>query len=1498
MLSFAALLCCSYANAQNALTCNSPGIQVSVDNQCQKLLSADDVLEGDPVPGVQYFLMLKIGNRIVESGPAPLLIDGRDLQNRPYRYINRTLRAEIFDGDPSLPSSNSCWTDVSFEDKLPPTIIGDDTFAATCLDDLDCIATPTAIDNCSIATVNLTNEQIISSDICNDIQIVRTYIAFDEDDNTSAPFVVNITVSQAPVVFPRDIEFTCQQYAAYPSITDASERLACVFDTRDDNGDGILSSDDDDDDDLNTPFSQDNDPISVGLVPGTDDTEAMCPGGINGELDPSPATRADYELYLDGLCGAPPACNLTQAARGIPPFGRTMASTEFGCPVLGNQRFYEDDDILAITGAGLPNIFGDLGNGFCSYAVSFQDDTLATCGGAAGVFKIIRDWRVVNWCTGTITMDQQLIKVTDRIAPLLTIAPSLQISANVSASGYPGLCGSSGLLPAAQISDDCSGIDLTTVTVNTPAGVATPVSAGGAIVGYRIPAPFLLLGGPYTVTYSASDNCGNNTSVTTQVTVVDNTPPIAICDEITNLSLTGTSATAILAARLDDGSYDQCNDVFFKVIRMDELSAGNGVTQGRSVGCDDANSEEPIEGGNTTAFDDEAFFCCDDIATNNNMVVVRVFDVDPGDGAVRPVRMNPGGDLFGRFNDCMVEVMVEDKVAPVKVLPNTNRTILCTDNALRQQYADPTQLTFDAPLFVDNCDFTVSLTVLDGTGNCGDGVIRRRFQATDDNGNTSVLCEQRITVLLTHDYTILFPNDVENLNCGNGINLADTLTDDDISEDGCDLLAISYTDQRFTADDDACYKILRTYDIINWCEWDGVSDAVRITNPTFTNAGPRLDVVVNAQGVDDVRINFTPTSIQSIGRFEYVQSIKVYDDIDPVVTVGTPAPCDPLTAVDDVAGLGCGTGGSIPFTVTDNCADDFDVTYFLVRDVDDANGDGIITTAELSTGVSFEGIGDGDPFGTLSNVGGTFTVNGTFPLGTNVLVVTVDDRCANLVEVRIPFESVDCKPPTPKALNGVAIDLMITGMVRCGVSRIDNGSFDACGGVKLLIKRSSDPRSAADTSILLTCADLGSVLVDLIVIDDAGNEDFVETYILVQDNLGACSSPASPRISASLTTDGGNGVGGATVNLSGDASMTQTTTASGAAGFDVTAGGDYTVSALLNADPANGVTTYDLYLIGQHILGVTPLSTFTQLTAADANNSASISAYDMTVIRRVILGLDANFQNNTSWRFFNADNTASEVVSFNDVQAAVAADFLAVKVGDVNGTAQANSRQALAPRTVRGEFALEAADAVLAAGETATVAFSASDATALGYQLTIEWDADALEVVAVNGAAHTEAGFGTHLLAEGKLTLSHDGEMAGELFSLEVRALRDGVALSEVLVAGSSVTAAEAYGLDGDRSVALRFSGADAAAGYALEQNRPNPFAGTTRIAFTLAEAGQAALTVTDIAGRVVWRTTGKFAQGRTEVEIAASELPAAGVLSYTLTAGEFTATRKMVVIE
>lgn len=84
-------------------------------------------------------------------------------------------------------------------------------------------------------------------------------------------------------------------------------------------------------------------------------------------------------------------------------------------------------------------------------------------------------------------------------------------------------------------------------------------------------------------------------------------------------------------------------------------------------------------------------------------------------------------------------------------------------------------------------------------------------------------------------------------------------------------------------------------------------------------------------------------------------------------------------------------------------------------------------------------------------------------------------------------------------------------------------------------------------------------------------------------------------------------------------------------------------------------------------------------------------------------------------------------------------------------------------------------------------------------------------------------------------------------------------------------------------------------AAFALYQNTPNPTRGATTFAFSLPEAGPAALAVYDLAGREVWRREGDFASGANAVEAAFDFAP--GVYVYRLTAGGDAAARKMVVL-
>src|SRR5690606_32586517 len=83
------------------------------------------------------------------------------------------------------------------------------------------------------------------------------------------------------------------------------------------------------------------------------------------------------------------------------------------------------------------------------------------------------------------------------------------------------------------------------------------------------------------------------------------------------------------------------------------------------VGYSCANPGNP-----NNLFDDFIQFCCEDIDHNNIMVILRVYDVPPIPG--------PVGDnyLQGQYNDCMVEVEVQDKLPPQIICPS-DLTVSC-----------------------------------------------------------------------------------------------------------------------------------------------------------------------------------------------------------------------------------------------------------------------------------------------------------------------------------------------------------------------------------------------------------------------------------------------------------------------------------------------------------------------------------------------------------------------------------------------------------------------------------------------------------------------------------------------------------------------------------------------------------------------------------------------------------------------------------------------------
>ncbi len=86
-------------------------------------------------------------------------------------------------------------------------------------------------------------------------------------------------------------------------------------------------------------------------------------------------------------------------------------------------------------------------------------------------------------------------------------------------------------------------------------------------------------------------------------------------------------------------------------------------------------------------------------------------------------------------------------------------------------------------------------------------------------------------------------------------------------------------------------------------------------------------------------------------------------------------------------------------------------------------------------------------------------------------------------------------------------------------------------------------------------------------------------------------------------------------------------------------------------------------------------------------------------------------------------------------------------------------------------------------------------------------------------------------------------------------------------------------------------------ADFALNQNYPNPFNPTTMITFNLPTKSDYSLTIYNVTGQMVDEFAGEAEAGVVSIEFDASRL-ASGIYFYKLTAGDFSATKKMVFLK
>ncbi|MEO1258384.1 MAG: hypothetical protein AAFZ15_06290 [Bacteroidota bacterium] len=574
-------------------------------------------------------------------------------------------------------------------------------------------------------------------------------------------------------------------------------------------------------------------------------------------------------------------------------------------------------------------------------------------------------------------------------------------------------------------------------------------------------------------------------------------------------------------------------------------------------------------------------------------------------------------DVSGNSSTVVIMANVDDNVDPEITCP-VDLTIDCSDD-----YND-FNLT-GQPSVEENCSgFTVSSVDSLQLDPCGAGVVLRHWQVVDIADGKDV-CTQKITVDNQSPFYIntnnpndpndgvIWPKNYISSTCGDGL-LPDELPDEFarptiFTDDICQMIAVSYSDTWLSQPNNACIEILRNWTIVDWCQFDQF---------TFE------------------------------GSWQYGQILRIQNSDDPVIT----ADCQftEFCSNDE----DCQTGSiSLECSAKDDCNEESELRYFYEIDYTD---DGTTDLAGEGKNVALDA-----------------------PIGVHRIYWKVEDGCLNTAECDYIFSVTDCFRPTP-VCEPIIIEIAdnVTPDVQIVAAELDAGSYDNCTSDGDLIFSFSD--DSADNSLVFDCSKTGLNEVEIWVTDENGNQDFCTTQIEVQDNNNLCSTASV--VSGEIITDVGDPVNDVQVFLNSATSFDSVST--GIPGIyifnDVETGNDYTVTPSKNSNHINGVTTFDLVIISRHILGIKLLDSPYKIIAADANKSKTVTTFDMVQIRKLILNVDTVFPNNSSWRFINKNyqfpnpqkpfmEAFPEVANINNLSDDMMADFIAVKVGDVNDSA-------------------------------------------------------------------------------------------------------------------------------------------------------------------------------------------------------------------------------------
>ncbi len=1407
---------------------------------------------------------------------------------------------ELFNGiDPDdFPTVNLCWGSITIEDKIPPTIVsGPKPSAIPCyeksyneeqllaqLNELD----PDLVGNGGTIELKLTDANIFVAG-GDYLEVIEN--CYYDIDATQWEYITGDCADSETITDWNGLNYEASIFGYYRRIFIVKDRCQ-----------------------NEASFEQRIYIYQPDIIAPAAEIEVPC----GTDVDP----KAIYEAWIEWIKAGRPNDQRKNYASYLPNFDPTPID-------------FPNYNITNQSGDEVPL---NIASSVCGYAVDWTDsDTVYTCGGS---YKIFRTWTLYDWCDGQLkytSLPPQVIKVGDQVAPEFLTDLSYQISGGSNLS-----CTVNVRFQQPQVQDDCSG----EVAIRVQMNGEEKTFEGTILIFEGIPIDEAL-----NIVLTAQDACGNKTTQTIEETFPDVVPPVAICNSNQAISLGQNCNVTVPAQSFDDGSLDNCGTLTYLAAKLNEdgsLPADSLYTSMITFLSSDLNANcnanvsiafKVIDGsGNenvcvsqvqlqdklapTANHLTETLTCADAAISSLAAISNNINIVEQLDQLADWIQNHPEVGQFNAQDNCTAAT---DLILHITTADFTQLDRTCRSGTLTYRYrlidqcgngsliyrgilnikpVSDWSMTFpvDRILFCDSEDalpFT-PITISDiltnnGCDSWGMEVETEKFETAENAcyklvnnykfinwctwnpSNTEIAVVERPDSLLSDNFKVSLRYLDEDEDGINDI--------DDGDENNNDT---------YIYDTEGPYKIKDVAEAVAFDIYDNTpltydGDFVLIDNTDRLNVETYTAISQFSGNTE------TYVSAQSYGNFVYRQIIKVIDINAPSVEVASyDSFCGGETPTANAAN--CTANVAINFSVSDACTplEELQVSHQLK---------------------AFNTVASEDLFGTLEQISdGQFRIAGNYPLQNNGLaaqhtfILTVTDGCGNTALIEIPFEVKDCKAPIVVCNMGLSTTMPVDGILTFDATDFDAGTLDFCTGRDAILLTFADPMRYPDsTARTFRCErnEVGVVGVTLWAMDQAGNVSSCETFININPFAeNSCSGENIASIAGLVSTEDNKRIENVAVNLSGNETDMEMTNTNGEFAFsNLLIGYDYTVKPIKDTNPLNGVSTFDLLLINKHILDIEPLNSPYKMIAADVNRSGTITTFDMILIRRVILNYDQRFQQNTSWRFVPTHydfpdptnpwlENFPEQMSINDFdQSEEAANFIAIKIGDVNGTSAPNDSESIESRMQESLTTLNATVEKTEAADLFRIKLSMDELDLVeGFQFSLIY-ANELELLTVESNELTNKNWnkeGNEVNFSWVKTKAALTEIV-----LVFRSNASSINWEKILQLNRSNISAEVYKSGEIETLELQVETLNELP--AIAASSPNPFHLQTQIPIRLSESSKVIVNIQNVAGQVVYQKQQHCEAGVYSLGIDRRELPSAGIYFCTITIGNFSATQKII---